>query len=88
MKRSTLVTPSEIHILFPTCIKKAVDDILSKSDESGARDRTAEFRRWAVMTERLRCRESAIRSNVNAKKRTVLKEKSLALFERLISVRA
>eukprot|EP00435_Cladocopium_sp_Y103_P070288 s2538_g35.t1 len=76
--------PSEVSALFPRCVRKAVDTTLSKSRESMAKERTAELRRWASLVEELKGREAAIRSEMSNRRSTVLKDKKLALFEKLI----
>lgn len=41
----------EVNALFPRCVRKAVDEALSKSREILAKDRLAELRGWASLVE-------------------------------------
>eukprot|EP00438_Fugacium_kawagutii_P017954 Skav227888 [mRNA] locus=scaffold3865:39733:41610:- [translate_table: standard] len=60
-------------------------ETLSQSHESIARERTAELRRWAMLVTDLKDREEQLRSSMSQRRSEVLKDKKLALFERLIS---
>eukprot|EP00438_Fugacium_kawagutii_P023335 Skav221486 [mRNA] locus=scaffold1514:194152:200600:- [translate_table: standard] len=76
--------PTEVQAVFPSCIRKVVDETLSQSHESIARKRTAELRRWATLIVDLKGREGELRSSMSQRRSTVLKDKKLALFEKLI----
>lgn len=67
----------EVNALFPSCTRKAIDDILSKWLECLAKDRTAELRRWAVLAEDLRSRESEIQLEMSDRRQTVVKKKRI-----------
>lgn len=76
--------PSEVQTLFPSCIRTVVDDILSKTHETLARERTAELRRWTLMISDLKESELVMRKGMSRRIDEVLKNKRLALFEQLI----
>eukprot|EP00438_Fugacium_kawagutii_P021719 Skav221916 [mRNA] locus=scaffold3084:135765:137671:- [translate_table: standard] len=71
--------------MFPACIRQVVDDTLSQSHESIAKERTAELRRWATLVNDLKSRECQRRFTMSDRRNEVLKDKKLALFEQLVS---
>eukprot|EP00438_Fugacium_kawagutii_P007883 Skav213958 [mRNA] locus=scaffold1979:307938:309152:- [translate_table: standard] len=77
--------PTEVQAIFPSCIRKVVDETLSQSHESLAKERTAELRRWAILVTDLKARENQLRSEMSSRRNEVLKDKKLALFETLIT---
>eukprot|EP00438_Fugacium_kawagutii_P011802 Skav227977 [mRNA] locus=scaffold1165:12397:13688:+ [translate_table: standard] len=76
--------PTEAQAVFPSCVGKVVDETLSQSHESIAKERTADLRRWATLITDLKDREELLRSSMSQRKSAMLKDKKLALFEKLI----
>ena len=76
--------PTELQTIFPKSIRQAVDASISVSQMDLAKQRTAELRRWALLAEECKPLEKSLKDGMTARRKTVLSEKRLVLFERLI----
>lgn len=76
--------PAELQALFPESVRQAVDATISTSQTDLARSRTAELCKWAFLAEEVMPQERALKENVSSRRRTVLHDKKLVLFGKLI----
>ena len=76
--------PTRVHSMFPEDIEKTVEHYLSRDKGKLASERTEEIKRWIALKRDLDADEKVLKDNMSCRRRTVLQDKSLRLFERLL----
>ena len=77
--------PTNMHSLFPSAMHKVVNHIVEKIQQSLAQERTAELRRWALMSEQLQDENAEMLKNSSSRIKNVLTGKRLALMKTLLA---
>ena len=76
--------PTRIHSLFPEDIEMTVDHYLSRDKGTLAIERTEEIKRWISLKRDLDNEEKVLKNDMSLRRKDVLRDKSLLLFERLL----
>jgi ribonuclease HI len=76
--------PTRLHSFFPDEICEVTDHCLRRPAGVVAQERTEEIRRWIHLTEEMALEEEVLKENMTERRRTVLKNKNLTLFKRLM----
>lgn len=77
--------PTRLHSFFPDDIREVAEHCLFTSTAEVARSRTAEIKRWMVLKESLVHEERALKETMTERRKSVLKDKSLLLFKKLLT---
>ena len=76
--------PTRVHSLFPDEIIDVVALNLKKG-KNMALTRTEEIKRWISLSKELSERQADFKKNMSARRRTILKDKKLILFQNLLA---
>ena len=76
--------PTRLHSFFPDDIQEVAEHCLMTSTADVARSRTEEIKRWMAMKESFMHEERALKETMTERRKSVLKDKSLILFNKLL----